>query len=143
VSSILLSKTFDNGVICASEQSLVVVDAVYDQVVEELKKRGAYIMSKAEAKMAGNVIIQEGRLNANVVGQRATKLAGMFGFQVPKNTRVSGAGGGFGGGGSGCCGGLVRQLLSPACKLAFDCARHACPICPCCYYACCGPGLPA
>jgi len=88
VSSILLSKTFDNGVICASEQSMVVMDKVYDKVVAELKKRGAYIMTKAEAEQAGKVIIQEGRLNANVVGQPAAKLAELFGFKVPSTTKV-------------------------------------------------------
>ena len=63
------------------------------QVVAELKKRGAYIMTKAEAEQAGKVIIQDGRLNANVVGQPANKLAELFGFKVPSTTKVREKGG--------------------------------------------------
>jgi acetaldehyde dehydrogenase/alcohol dehydrogenase len=66
----------------------LVAPAVALQVVAELKKRGAYIMTKAEGEQAGKVIIQEGRLNANVVGQPATKLAELFGFKVPGTTKV-------------------------------------------------------
>ncbi|WIA31174.1 hypothetical protein OEZ86_001181 [Tetradesmus obliquus] len=88
VSSILISKTFDNGVICASEQNMVVEAAVYDEVVKELKLRGAYFMSKEECKKAGETILKDGRLNADVVGQKATALARMFGFEVPVTTKV-------------------------------------------------------
>jgi acetaldehyde dehydrogenase/alcohol dehydrogenase len=61
---------------------------VYDEVVKELKLRGAYFMSKDECKKAGETILKDGRLNADVVGQKATALARMFGFEVPATTKV-------------------------------------------------------
>lgn len=61
---------------------------VYDEVVKELKLRGAYFMSKEECKKAGETILKDGRLNADVVGQKATALARMFGFEVPVTTKV-------------------------------------------------------
>lgn len=61
---------------------------IYDEVVAELKLRGAYIMSPEECKKAGATIIKDGRLNADVVGQKATALARLFGFEVPANTKV-------------------------------------------------------
>lgn len=61
---------------------------VYDAVVAELKLRGAYLMTPQEAAMAASVIIKDGRLNADVVGQKATALARLFGFQVPASTKV-------------------------------------------------------
>jgi acetaldehyde dehydrogenase/alcohol dehydrogenase len=88
VSSILLSKTFDNGVICASEQSVVVVDSVYNEVKNEFKARGAHILTPAQKKKVGETIIIEGRLNANIVGQPAYKIAAMAGVEVPVETKV-------------------------------------------------------
>jgi acetaldehyde dehydrogenase/alcohol dehydrogenase len=88
VSSILISKTFDNGVICASEQNIIAEEAVYDEVVAELKLRGAYFMTPQECKKAGATILKDGRLNADVVGQKATALARLFGFEVPPSTKV-------------------------------------------------------
>ena len=89
VSSIILSKTFDNGVICASEQSIVVVDSVYDTVRRELIKRGCHILSKEEAVTAGKKIHIDGRLNADIVGQSIAKLTGILGLTgVPPGTRV-------------------------------------------------------
>lgn len=61
---------------------------VYDEVVRELKLRGAYIMNKEQVKAAGSTIIKDGRLNADVVGQKATALARLFGFEVPPSTKV-------------------------------------------------------
>ncbi|EFN53515.1 hypothetical protein CHLNCDRAFT_58567 [Chlorella variabilis] len=86
VSSIL---TFDNGVICASEQSVVVVDSVYDKVREELVRRGCYFLKDEEEKdKVRSTLIVDGRLNADVVGQSAVKLAEIFGLTVPEWTRV-------------------------------------------------------
>ena len=84
VSSVLLSKTFDNGVICASEQSIIVVDIVYDEVKEELKYRGAYLLSKKETEKVRKVILTEsGSLNAAIVGQSAFKIAALAGLTIP------------------------------------------------------------
>jgi acetaldehyde dehydrogenase/alcohol dehydrogenase len=89
VSSIILSKTFDNGVICASEQSAVVVDAVYDKVRAEFEKRGAYFLTPAETESAGKKIILPGnKLNVDIVGQSVEKLAALFGIKAPNGTRV-------------------------------------------------------
>ncbi|NCD34712.1 MAG: bifunctional acetaldehyde-CoA/alcohol dehydrogenase [Spartobacteria bacterium] len=88
VSSILMSKTFDNGVICASEQSVVVVEKVYDTVVNEFRSRGAYILNEEERKKVGATIIVNGRLNAAIVGQPAHKIAEIAGVTVPKDTKV-------------------------------------------------------
>lgn len=88
VSSILLSKTFDNGTICASEQSVIVVDAVYETVREEFIKRGAYFLNSEERDQVRKVILTDGRLNAEIVGQSVIKIAEVAGFEVPENTKV-------------------------------------------------------
>ena len=89
VNSILLSKTFDNGVICASEQSLVILDEVYDEVKKELSARGAYILKGEEVDKVRSIILNEkGGLNANIVGQSAYKIAQMAGVAVPKSAKV-------------------------------------------------------
>ena len=88
VSSILLSKSFDNGVICASEQSVLVMDKVYDEVKREFIARGAYILKKDEVDKVRKVILIDGRLNANIVGQSAYKIAKMAGFEVPIETKA-------------------------------------------------------
>ncbi|WP_271254517.1 bifunctional acetaldehyde-CoA/alcohol dehydrogenase [Pseudanabaena sp. Chao 1811] len=88
VSSIILSKTFDNGTICASEQSVVVVDAIYDAVREEFIKRGAYFLNEQERDQVRQVILTEGRLNAAIVGQSVAAIAQIAGFEIPDNTRV-------------------------------------------------------
>ncbi|MGE5609105.1 MAG: bifunctional acetaldehyde-CoA/alcohol dehydrogenase, partial [Bacillota bacterium] len=88
VSSVLLSKTFDNGMICASEQSIVVADAVYAQVRNELFKRGARIVRDEHKKALADLIAPNGKLNAAVVGQPAAKIAEMAGFEVPADTKV-------------------------------------------------------
>ncbi|NEQ76530.1 MAG: bifunctional acetaldehyde-CoA/alcohol dehydrogenase [Okeania sp. SIO2C9] len=88
VSSIILSKTFDNGMICASEQSVVVVDSVYDTVRQEFIDRGAYFLTPEEKDKLRSKIIVNGRLNAEIVGQPVQKIAEMAGFSIPENTRV-------------------------------------------------------
>ncbi|MGL5416075.1 MAG: bifunctional acetaldehyde-CoA/alcohol dehydrogenase [Clostridium sp.] len=89
VNSILLSKTFDNGVICASEQSIVVLEQVYDEVKKELSERGAYILKGEEIDKVRKVILNEkGGLNADMVGQSAYKIAKMAGVEVPESAKV-------------------------------------------------------
>ena len=89
VNSILLSKTFDNGVICASEQSIVVLEQVYDEVKKELDARGAYILKGEEVDKVRKVILNEkGGLNADMVGQSAYKIAKMAGVNVPETAKV-------------------------------------------------------
>ena len=89
VNSILLSKTFDNGVICASEQSIVVLEQVYDEVKNELANRGAYILNNEEIDKVRKVILNEkGGLNADIVGQSAYRIAQMAGVDVPETAKV-------------------------------------------------------
>ncbi|MFQ4136099.1 bifunctional acetaldehyde-CoA/alcohol dehydrogenase [Nodosilinea sp. PGN35] len=88
VSSILLSKTFDNGMICASEQSVVVVDSIYEQAKAEFLARGAYVMSPEETDAVRQIILKAGRLNAAIVGQSVETIAAMAGFAVPKGAKV-------------------------------------------------------
>ncbi len=88
VSSIILSKTFDNGMICASEQSVVVVDSVYDTVRQEFIDRGAHFLTPEEKDKLRTKIIVNGRLNAEIVGQPVQKIAEMAGFSIPEQTRV-------------------------------------------------------
>ena len=88
VSSILLSKTFDNGMICASEQSVVVVDSIYDAVKAEFKARGAHILSEKDRQKVAATIIQDGKLNAKIVGQSAENIALLAGTQAPKDAKI-------------------------------------------------------
>ena len=88
VSSILMSKTFDNGMICASEQSVTAVKDVYDAVKAEFIKRGAYILSPKEKEKLAKVIMIDGRLNSAIVGQPAYKIAEMAKISVPEETKV-------------------------------------------------------
>lgn len=89
VNSVLLSKTFDNGVICASEQSIIVIDSVYDEVRKELAGRGAYILKGEEVDKVRKVILNErGGLNADMVGQSAHRIAEMAGITVPESAKV-------------------------------------------------------
>ncbi len=88
VSSILMSKTFDNGVVCASEQAVIVMDEVYDAVKERFSNYGGYILSAAEADKVRKVLLINGALNANIVGQSAIKIAEMAGVTVPPYTKV-------------------------------------------------------
>ncbi len=91
VSSILMSKTFDNGMICASEQSVIVVDEVYEAVRKEFEYRGAYIVNKAETKKLKDlplIDIKRGTANAQIVGQSAYTIAKMSGFKIPETSKI-------------------------------------------------------
>ena len=88
VSSILMSKTFDNGMICASEQSVIVHKDIYDEVRKEFEYRGAYLLDKKEKEKVAKTIVIDGKLNAKIVGQPAAKIAEMAGVKVPANTKV-------------------------------------------------------
>jgi acetaldehyde dehydrogenase/alcohol dehydrogenase len=88
VNSILLSKTFDNGVICASEQSIIVMDSIYEEVKKEFADRGAYILQGDEVEKVRKTIIINGGLNANIVGQSAYTIAKLAGVNVPEESKV-------------------------------------------------------
>ncbi len=88
VSSIVLSKVFDNGMICASEQSVIVVKDVYDKVKKEFEHRGAYLLSKKEADKLSKIILTPKGVNANIVGQTACKIAEIAGLKVPSDTKI-------------------------------------------------------
>lgn len=89
VSSILLSKSFDNGVICASEQSVIVLNDVYNEVKKEFAQRGAYILNKTETDKVRKIILKDGRINAEIVGQSAYTIAQMAGCEkVPRAAKV-------------------------------------------------------
>lgn len=88
VSSILHSKTFDNGMICASEQSVIVAKEIYAKFKKEMQLRGAYFLSSAEAQKVRKTIIVNGALNAKIVGQSAHTIAAFSGFEVPEDAKV-------------------------------------------------------
>lgn len=88
VNSIIHSKTFDNGLICASEQSCIAVDGVYEQVKAEFAARGCHILKGDEPDKVRNTIIINGALNAKIVGQSAPKIAEICGFTVPAATKI-------------------------------------------------------
>jgi len=88
VSSIIHSKTFDNGMICASEQSVTVLKGVYDQVKEEFQTRGCYFLNPDEIQKVRKTIIINGALNAKIVGQSAYHIAKLAGVEVPESTKI-------------------------------------------------------
>jgi Alcohol dehydrogenase, class IV len=88
VNSIIHSKTFDNGMICASEQSVTVMESVYNEVKKEFAYRGCYFLKKDELDKVRKTIIIGGSLNAKIVGQPAYKIAEMAGVSVPENTKI-------------------------------------------------------
>ena len=88
VSSIIHSKTFDNGMICASEQSVIVHKKVYDAVKKEFKARGCYFLKPDELDKVRKTILINGSLNAKIVGQSAVKIAELSGVKVPEITKV-------------------------------------------------------
>ena len=88
VNSIIHSKTFDNGMICASEQSVIALNSVYDQVKAEFEKRGCYFLNEEEIEKVRKTIIINGALNAKIVGQKAHTIAGLAGVEVPENTKI-------------------------------------------------------
>ncbi len=88
VNSIIHSKTFDNGMICASEQSVIILDKVYNKVKKEFAARGCYILKPEEADLVRKTIIINGSLNAKIVGQSAKKIAELAGVKVPDSTKI-------------------------------------------------------
>ena len=88
VNSIIHSKTFDNGMICASEQSVIVLSKVYDAVKAEFAMRGCYFLSKEETNRVRKTIIINGALNARIVGQSAARIAELSGVKVPIGTKI-------------------------------------------------------
>ncbi len=88
VSSIIHSKTFDNGMICASEQSVIVMENIYDAVKDEFAARGCYFLNPAETEKVRKTIIINGALNAKIVGQKAARIAELAGVTVPAGTKI-------------------------------------------------------
>jgi len=88
VNSIIHSKTFDNGMICASEQSVIVHKDIYEKAKTEFVKRGCYILNNEEIEKVRKTIIINGALNAKIVGQSAYTIANLAGIQVPEKTKI-------------------------------------------------------
>ncbi len=88
VNSVIHSKTFDNGMICASEQSVIVLSDVYDEVKAEFAARGCYFLKGKEVKKVGGAVIINGSVNAKIVGQSAYKIAQIAGVDVPEKTKI-------------------------------------------------------
>lgn len=88
VNSIIHSKTFDNGMICASEQSVIVLDSVYDRVKQEFADRGCYFLTEEECEKVRKTILKNGALNAKIVGQSAHTIAELSGVDVPEKTKI-------------------------------------------------------
>lgn len=88
VNSIIHSKTFDNGMICASEQAVIVSDKIYDATKKEFKDRGCHICNKEETDKLRKTILINGALNAKIVGQSAHTIAALAGFSVPETTKI-------------------------------------------------------
>ncbi len=88
VNSIIHSKTFDNGMICASEQSVIVMESIYDAVKTEFMARGCYFLNGEETEKVRKTIIINGALNAKIVGQKAAKIAELSGVTVPAGTKI-------------------------------------------------------
>jgi len=88
VASILMSKTFDNGVVCASEQSVIVVDSVYDEVRQRFATHGGYILNPAELDAVRKVLLVNGNVNVDIVGQPASRIAELAGISVPRDTKI-------------------------------------------------------
>ncbi len=88
VNSIIHSKTFDNGMICASEQSVIVLESIYNTVKDEFAQRGCYFLNPSETEKVRKTIIINGSLNAKIVGQPASKIAALAGVTVPEGTKI-------------------------------------------------------
>ena len=88
VSSIIHSKTFDNGMICASEQSVIALKSVYDKVKKEFQYRGCYFLNEEETEKVRKTILINGALNAKIVGQSAHTIASLAGVDVPVDTKI-------------------------------------------------------
>ena len=88
VNSIIHSKTFDNGMICASEQSVIVLESIYDAVKKEFADRGCYFLNAEETEKVRKTIIINGALNAKIVGQKAHTIAALAGVEVPETAKI-------------------------------------------------------
>ena len=88
VNSIIHSKTFDNGMICASEQSVILLDKIYDKAKKEFADRGCYILKPAETEKVRKTILINGALNSKIVGQKAHTIAKLAGVDVPEDTKI-------------------------------------------------------
>ncbi|MEG1614083.1 MAG: aldehyde dehydrogenase family protein, partial [Oscillospiraceae bacterium] len=88
VSSIILSKTFDNGMICASEQSVIVDESIYNEVKKEFVLRGCYLLNREETEKVRKAILINGALNAKIVGQTAFRIGEIAGITVPEDTKI-------------------------------------------------------
>ena len=88
VNSIIHSKTFDNGMICATEQTIIAEKSIYNEVKKEFIKRGCYFLNDEEADKIRNTMLINGALNAKIVGQRPVTIAKMAGFDIPEDTKV-------------------------------------------------------
>lgn len=88
VNSVIHSKTFDNGMICASEQSVIVLDSIYNKVKKEFKDRGCYFLNDEETEKVRKTIIINGALNAKIVGQKAHTIAALAGVEVPEDAKI-------------------------------------------------------
>ncbi len=88
VNSIIHSKTFDNGMICASEQSVILLDSIYEAAKAEFIARGCYVLNEEECQKVRDTIILKGGLNSMIVGQNAPTIATLAGIQVPSDTKI-------------------------------------------------------
>jgi acetaldehyde dehydrogenase/alcohol dehydrogenase len=88
VNSIILSKTFDNGVICASEQSVIAVDAVYEAVRRRFQAQGCLVLDEESKKKLAAILAKDGKINADIVGQSAAKIAAMAGIEAPAGVKI-------------------------------------------------------
>lgn len=88
VNSIIHSKVFDNGVICASEQSVIIDKDIYDEVKKEFEYRGCVILNSEQTEKLRNTMMKNGKLNAEIVGQKAHHIAKLAGFEVPESTKI-------------------------------------------------------
>jgi len=88
VNSIIHSKTFDNGIICASEQSVIVLDKLYNEVKKEFVNRGCYVLNAKETEKVRNTILINGALNSKIVGQSAHTIASLAGIDVPEAAKI-------------------------------------------------------
>ncbi len=88
VKSVIIGKTFDNGTICASEQSIVVHKEIHEKVVEEFKNENCYFLNEEEKSKLEKIILQNGKINPKIVGKSASSIAEMAGLNVPKNSKI-------------------------------------------------------
>ena len=88
VASVLMSKTFDNGMVCASEQSVIVVESLYDDVRARFAEYGGYLLNASQREAVRAIIMREGKINPDIVGQPACKIARLAGIEVPAGTKV-------------------------------------------------------